>query len=167
MVCYRRHGHNEGDDPKFTQPGMYEIISKHPNVRELYIKELETRGDLQAQLAQNMEKTFWNLLQERLDQVKQNTLPYTYQEPELAWRSLKNKIETKDFDKNPDTGISMEQIKSLLKSMLEIPKDFNPLPKIKRLFQNWEQLIAANKMDWALAELLAYASLLVEGKMCD
>ena len=75
MVCYRRHGHNEGDDPKFTQPGMYEIISKHPNVRELYIKELESRGDLQAQLAQDMEKTFWNLLQERLDQVKQNPLP--------------------------------------------------------------------------------------------
>lgn len=58
MVCYRRHGHNEGDDPKFTQPGMYEIISKHPNVRELYIKELESRGDLQAQLAQDMEKPF-------------------------------------------------------------------------------------------------------------
>lgn len=164
MVCYRRHGHNEGDDPKFTQPGMYEIISKHPNVRELYIKELESRGDLQAQLAQDMEKTFWNLLQERLDQVKQNPLPYTYQEPELAWRSLKNKIEAKDFDKNPDTGISMEQIKSLLNSILEIPKDFNPLPKIKRLFQNWEQLISTNKTDWALAELLAYASLLVEGK---
>lgn len=164
MVCYRRHGHNEGDDPKFTQPGMYEIINKHPNVRELYSKELETRGDLQAQLALDMEKTFWNLLQERLDQVKQNPLPYIYQEPEIAWRSLKKKIEAGDFNKNPDTGISLKQIKSLLNSLLEMPKDFNPLPKIKRLFQNWEQLVAANKTDWALAELLAYASLLVEGK---
>lgn len=163
MVCYRRHGHNEGDDPKFTQPSMYEIINKHPNVREIYSKELETRGELQAQLAHDMEKAFWNLLQERLDQVKENPLPYTYQEPEKDWRSLKKKIDANDFDTNPETGISMDRIHSLLNSLLKIPHDFNPLPKITRLYQSWEKLIATNKTDWALAELLAYASLLVEG----
>lgn len=58
MVCYRRHGHNEGDDPKFTQPEMYDIISSHPNVREIYIKTLTDRGDVDQSLAAEMENHF-------------------------------------------------------------------------------------------------------------
>jgi 2-oxoglutarate dehydrogenase E1 component len=58
MVCYRRHGHNEGDDPKYTQPKMYEIISKHPNPREIYSKALVDRGDIEAELAKEMDKNF-------------------------------------------------------------------------------------------------------------
>jgi 2-oxoglutarate dehydrogenase E1 component len=80
IVCYRRHGHNEGDDPKFTQPEMYNIINLHRNVRELYIETLNRRGDLESKLAEEMEKQFWNILQERLNFIKENPLPYTYQE---------------------------------------------------------------------------------------
>jgi 2-oxoglutarate dehydrogenase E1 component len=71
MVCYRRHGHNEGDDPQFTQPEMYDIISIHPNPREIYAKKLLGRGDLEAKLSEEMEKTYWDMLQQRLDKVKQ------------------------------------------------------------------------------------------------
>ncbi|MGB4970648.1 MAG: 2-oxoglutarate dehydrogenase E1 component, partial [Saprospiraceae bacterium] len=164
MVCYRRHGHNEGDDPKFTQPEMYEIISKHPNVRELYINVLERRGDVQAQLAEVMEKEFWDLLQERLNLVKENPLPYAYQEPELAWKSLKKFTVDEDFDSSPDTGIPENELKQLLKKLLTIPENFSALPKIKRLFKSWEDLIKTHSVDWALAELLAYASILADGK---
>jgi 2-oxoglutarate dehydrogenase E1 component len=77
MVCYRKHGHNEGDDPKFTQPHLYALIDKHPNPREVYVKYLLENGEADAQeLAKEMEKKFWSDLQERLDEVKQNPLPY-------------------------------------------------------------------------------------------
>ena len=90
MVCYRRHGHNEGDDPKYTQPHMYKLIEDHPNPREVYTKYLMEHGEPDAQeMAKNMEKKFWGDLQERLDEVKQNPLPYKYQQPEEWWRSLK------------------------------------------------------------------------------
>ncbi len=89
MVCYRRHGHNEGDDPKFTQPHLYALIDKHPNPREVYVKYLLENGEEDAQeLAKEMEKKFWADLQERLDEVKQHPLPYHYQAPEVEWKKL-------------------------------------------------------------------------------
>lgn len=163
MVCYRRHGHNEGDDPKFTQPEMYEIISHHPNVREIYVETLTKRGDVESKLAADMEREFWDHLQERLNMVKQNPLPYIYQEPELAWKNL-NKISTSsDFDKSPESGIELDIAQSLLKKLLDTPQNFSVLPKIKRLFNSWSELIKTNKIDWSLAELLAYSSILIEG----
>ena len=82
MVCYRRHGHNESDEPKFTQPSLYNIISKHPNPREIYNKQLIARGDVDAKIAENMDKQFRDLLQDRLNLVKQKPLPYTFQKME-------------------------------------------------------------------------------------
>src|SRR4029079_5106678 len=91
MVCYRRHGHNEGDDPKFTQPHLYALIDKHANPREVYVKYLLENGEPDAkELAKEMEKKFWADLQERLDEVKQHPLPYHYQQPELWWKSLRH-----------------------------------------------------------------------------
>ncbi|MCI1267959.1 MAG: 2-oxoglutarate dehydrogenase E1 component [Saprospiraceae bacterium] len=164
MVCYRRHGHNEGDDPKFTQPEMYDIIQSHPNVRELYLNVLTKRGELEKSLADEMEKDFWNLLQERLDLVKQKTLPYLFQEPELAWRALEKKVDRKDFIRSPITGISMDTIKELLGKLLLLPKPFNVLPKINRLMAAWQALYDSTKVDWSMSELLAYASILNEGR---
>ena len=90
MVCYRKHGHNEGDEPKFTQPQLYALIDKHLNPREVYTQYLMQNGEPDAQaLAKEMEQKFLADLQERLDEVKQNPLPYTYQPPELVWKSLR------------------------------------------------------------------------------
>ena len=106
MVCYRRHGHNEGDDPKFTQPQLYALIDKHANPREVYIEYLLKHGENDAkELAKEMEKQFWSDLQERLDEVKQNPLPYKYQPPELLWKSLR-KASDEDFEQSPATAIS-------------------------------------------------------------
>jgi len=105
MVCYRRHGHNEGDDPKFTQPHLYALIDKHPNPREVYVKYLLENGEEDAQeLAKGMEKKFWADLQERLDEVKQNPLPYKYQPPELEWKKL-HRATIEDFDSSPASAI--------------------------------------------------------------
>src|SRR4028118_883318 len=113
MVCYRRHGHNEGDDPKFTQPQLYALIDKHANPRETYVQYLLNNGEGAAQeLAKEMEKKFWSDLQERLDEIKQNPLPYNYPPPELAWRSLR-RATPEDFDASPTTAISDETFKKL------------------------------------------------------
>ncbi|HZV69890.1 MAG TPA: 2-oxoglutarate dehydrogenase E1 component [Saprospiraceae bacterium] len=163
MVCYRRHGHNEGDDPEFTQPEMYEIIKNHPNPREIYVKKLAGRGDVELKLAEELEKNFWDDLQKRLDMVKEKKLPYEYQEPELAWRQLKKHASLEDMLTVPVTGIAGERIKTLLESLHKLPADFHPLSKIMRIYKSKLKLIEEGNIDWGLGELLAYGSLLTEG----
>ncbi len=163
MVCYRKHGHNESDEPKFTQPNLYKLIEKHPNPREVYVKKLFADGSVDDELVEKLEKDFWQLLQDRLDEVKQHPLPYKYQEPELAWKSLR-KSTSEDFEKSPDTSISKKSFDAINKALLETPKDFTPLKKVKKLLEDNTKKLAEGKLDWAMAELLAYGSILVEGK---
>jgi 2-oxoglutarate dehydrogenase E1 component len=165
MVCYRRHGHNEGDDPKFTQPHLYALIDKHPNPREVYIKYLIENGEKDAQeLAKEMEKKFWSDLQERLDEVKQNPLPYHYQQPELDWKKLR-RATTEDFDASPITAISENDFTAVFNALMKWPADFKPLRKVEKILQDKVKLFETEgKLDWATGELLAYGSLLLEGK---
>ncbi len=162
MVCYRKHGHNEGDDPKFTQPYMYELIDHHANPRELYVEKLVQRGDLTAERASELENEFNDFLQARLDDVKQNELPYTYQDTEEAWRKLTKRIPLEEAELYPETGVAVEQVEHILKSLLELPDDFTPIRKMSRLFKSANKLIDAKQLDWALAELTAYGSILLE-----
>lgn len=164
MVCYRRHGHNEGDEPKFTQPQMYEFIQDHPNVRELYQRTLVERGDLEKQLAEQMEQDFWNELQSRLDMVKEKPLPYAYQESEQAWRALKKHVTEEDFASSPDTGIDAARRDHILKHLHTIPKGVTPLTKFSRLIKGQEKLLDQGVLDWGMAELLAYGSILMDGQ---
>jgi 2-oxoglutarate dehydrogenase E1 component len=166
MVCYRKHGHNEGDDPKYTQPQLYALIDKHLNPREVYVKYLLEQGESDAQeLAKEMEKKFWADLQERLDEVKQKPLPYTYQQPEIEWNSLR-KATAADFDQSPVTAISEAEIKKLFEGLMKWKEGFTPLKKVDKLLQEKVKLLETeNKIDWATGELLAYSSLLVENKI--
>lgn len=164
MVCYRRHGHNEGDDPKFTQPHLYGLIEKHPNPREVYTTFLLEKGESDAkEMAKEMEKKFWGDLQERLDEVKQNPLPYHYQQPELWWKSLRRANEL-DFEQSPVTAISDADFTKLFNALMSWPDDFRPLKKVEKIIQDKIKLFTAEqKIDWATGELLAYGSLLLEG----
>jgi 2-oxoglutarate dehydrogenase E1 component len=166
MVCYRRHGHNEGDDPKFTQPHLYALIEKHPNPREVYIKYLLENGEPDAQeLAKAMEKKFWADLQERLDEVKQHPLPYRYQPPEIEWKKLR-RAAAEDFDISPITAIKEADFKNVFDSLMKWPADFKPLRKVEKILQDKIKLFATEqKVDWATGELLAYGSLVLEGKV--
>ena len=164
MVCYRRHGHNEGDDPKFTQPHLYSLIDKHANPREVYVKFLLENGQPEAQeLAREMEKKFWTDLQERLDEVKQNPLPYTYQQPELWWKSLRH-ASMDDFDRSPITAISPQDFEKIFQGLMKWPDGFKPLRKVEKILQDKIKLYSTEKkVDWATAELIAYGSLILEG----
>jgi len=164
MVCYRKHGHNEGDEPKFTQPQLYALIDQHPNPREMYTQFLLKHNEADAnELAKQMEKAFWDELQQRLDENKQKPLPYTYQKPELWWKALR-KATNEDFEQSPDTAIPEAQLKSLFTSLMQWPEDFSPLRKVEKLLQEKITLFETEgKTDWATGELLAYASLLAAG----
>ena len=165
MVCYRKHGHNEGDDPKYTQPQLYKLIEQHKNPRETYVEFLSQNGTADAQnLAKEMEQKFWSDLQARLDEVKQNPLPYKYQAPELAWKAM-HKATPADFETSPDTSITADKAKYIFNALMKWPEGFTPLKKVEKLIQEKVKLFETeNKIDWATGELMAYASLLSEGK---
>ncbi|HAA15158.1 MAG TPA: 2-oxoglutarate dehydrogenase E1 component [Cytophagales bacterium] len=164
MVCYRRHGHNESDEPRFTQPKLYNIISKHPNPRETYNKRLLEAGSVDAQLAEQMDKEFRGMLQDRLDGVKQQTLKYEYQKLEQEWQKMRLS-KPEDFDKSPDTSISQETIDKVANALTTLPEGFKALKQIDKQFkQRKEMFFTKKELNWAAAELLAYGSLVVEGK---
>lgn len=164
MLGYRRHGHNEGDDPKYTQPKLYELIDKHPNPREVYSQKLIQAGDVDAELAKEMEKHFWSTLQERLDEVKQHPLPYSYQAPELWWKSLRSAT-SEDFEASPDTAVEESRMRLLVDALMELPEGFQPLKKVAKLLDEKRKLFDEQQLlDWSTGELAAYGSILLEGK---
>jgi 2-oxoglutarate dehydrogenase E1 component len=164
MVCYRRHGHNESDEPKFTQPSLYNIISKHANPREIYNQRLISRNEVDADLAKGMDKEFRSLLQDRLNLVKQKPLPYVFQPLEKQWQSLR-RSNPADFDKSPETGIKQAVIDKVGKALIAVPDGFKPIKQIEKQIKQREEMFFKNKeLNWAAAELLAYGSLLLEDK---
>jgi 2-oxoglutarate dehydrogenase E1 component len=166
MLCYRRHGHNEGDDPKYTQPQLYSLIDKHQNPREVYTAYLLENGEADAKdLAKDMEKKFWADLQQRLDDIKQNPLPYKYQQPEVWWKELRRATD-EDFDQSPVTALTEDQAKKIFNGLMQLPGDFKPLKKVEKLLSDKIKLFETEgKIDWSTGELMAYASLLCEGKI--
>ncbi len=164
MVCYRKHGHNEGDDPSYTQPQMYSIIKDHRNPRELYAETLSQRGDVDTELGSQMQKAFDDDLQERLAEVKQKPLPYEYQKLEEDWRNL----EKKEFDTSkaisPKTAIAKTKLKKIINHCINLPKDFETVKKLDRLMKGKSKLLADNKYDWAMGEWLAFGSILVDNR---
>jgi 2-oxoglutarate dehydrogenase E1 component len=163
LLCYRRHGHNESDEPKFTQPKLYNLIAKHPNPREIYVKKLIERGDVDAALADELDKSFRNQLQDRLNEVKQKPLPYKPQKIEAEWEKLR-RATPEDFDQSPKTGIKQATLDKVGKALTTIPDGFKPIKQIEKLLKDRQAAFFEDKvLGWAEAELLAYGSLLAEG----
>jgi 2-oxoglutarate dehydrogenase E1 component len=164
LLCYRRHGHNEADEPKFTQPKLYNLIAKHPNPREVYVKKLVERGVDKA-MADELDKKFRSQLQDRLNEVKQKPLPYKPQKIEEEWEQL-HRAKPEDFDKSPDTSISQSTVEKVGKALSTIPDGFKPLKQIDKLLKDRKVAFFEDKvLGWAEAELLAYGSLLEEGTL--
>jgi 2-oxoglutarate dehydrogenase E1 component len=165
LLCYRRHGHNESDEPKFTQPKLYNKIAKHPNPREVYVKKLTERGDLDNDSVKKLEKDFKKQLQDRLNEVKQKPLPYKPQKIEEEWEQLR-RAKSDDFLESPDTSISQDLVEKVGKALTSLPNGFKPLKQIDKLLKERKKNFFDEKMlNWADAELLAYGSLLTDGNI--
>jgi 2-oxoglutarate dehydrogenase E1 component len=164
MVCYRRNGHNESDEPRFTQPTLYANITNHPNPREIYTQKLIKQGEIEAKLAEQMDAEFKAELQARLDLVKQKVRPpYIPLKLDNAWSELRYSNET-DFDKSPKTAISQAVVDQVAKAITTLPKGFVALKQIEKVIADRKVFFEKGELNWATAELLAYGSLLVEGK---
>ncbi|RZK46940.1 MAG: 2-oxoglutarate dehydrogenase E1 component, partial [Pedobacter sp.] len=164
ILCYRRFGHNEADEPKFTQPLLYKAIEKHANPRDIYIEKLTKTGELEAGLAKEMEKQFKGILQERLNEAKELTSTYSDVKFGGAWADMRLAT-AKDFDVSPNTSVKKETLLEVAKRISTLPKDKKFFKKIEKLFDERNKMATTSHVfDWAMGEQLAYGTLLAEGK---
>lgn len=165
MVCYRRWGHNESDEPAFTQPTLYSKIRQHATVLEIYNKDLVSRGEVDAKLVQGMESEFKQFLQDRLDGIKQAEAS-TFHPLKLDkdWEKLRFGTAA-DFVKSPKTGVKKPVLEQVFNALLTLPDGFKPLKQIEKLIADRRKLWQdEGKVNWGTAELLAYGTLLLENK---
>lgn len=165
LVCYRRNGHNESDEPRFTQPTLYANITNHPNPREIYTQKLIQLGEIEAKLAEQMDAEFKAELQARLDLVKQKVRPpYVPLKLDQSWSKLRFS-NASDFDQSPQTSISKQTIDLVAKALTTLPKDFVALKQIEKVIADRKGFFDKGQLNWATAELLAYGSLLIDGSV--
>lgn len=155
MVCYRRLGHNEGDDPSYTQPLMYKRIDAKKPVRELYTSALVRRGDITNEAAEEAISQFNARLQAALDEVRAEKAANP---PKLSFEEYHAPSWTPI-----ESGASESILRHVYRSLSRLPEHFTVHPKLARQFQQRDALIGEGVVDWAVAEQLAFGSLLVEG----
>jgi 2-oxoglutarate dehydrogenase E1 component len=163
LLGYRKYGHNEGDEPRFTQPKLYKAIAKHNNPRDIYAHELIAEGLIDDQYVKKLEKEFKSDLEDKLKGSKkiENTVITPFMEDE--WKSF-NRVEESEMLKIVDTSVSKELLDSAAKGITELPEEHNFLRKTKRLISDRKAMyFDRDKLDWAMGELLAYGTLLQEG----
>ncbi len=163
ILCYRRYGHNESDEPKFTQPLLYKAIEKHPNPREIYNQKLTAQGDVDANLAKEMEKNFRALLQERLNESKEDQ-QFSQSNTVFsgAWSGLRL-AQPEDVLKPAATAIDEKTFLKIAQSITALPADKKFFRKIEKLFEDRRKMVSEKTFDWAMGELMAYGTLLNEG----
>lgn len=161
MICYRRHGHNESDEPSYTQPIMYSKIRSRPSLTAVYTEQLIMTGDLTVQQTEAITTKFEEKLQNALTGVKAGPAQYPMMHGfEGHWRGL-----TSRYSHTPvSTGVSDATLQQIAETLTRVPSGFQPQPKILALFQSWKQdLVERRPVGWPFAEALAFGSLLLEG----
>jgi 2-oxoglutarate dehydrogenase E1 component len=162
QICYRRFGHNEGDEPAFTQPVMYDIIKTHPTPMNLYLSQLEASGVMTKAEGEAYFKEKIDNLQKTLDDTRKarpGTKPSAFGG---EWKNLRRGV-LEDFDSPADTKVSQATLNKVAKVLTEQPQGFNVHPKIVKLIEARHKMVESGQLDWAMGELLAYGSLCLEG----
>ena len=163
LLCYRKYGHNEGDEPRFTQPLLYKAISKHKNPREIYNQKLMSEGVVEANIAKEMEAEFKLLLQDRFDESKEVEKAFITPFLEQEWEGFL-KAKPEDFDISPETGVAKDDILAVAEKLYNVQEEKQLFKKSRRLLSDRKKMVEdTNRLDWAMGELLAYGTLLQEG----
>ncbi len=159
MVCYRRFGHNEGDEPSFTQPLMYKKIKSHPSTLKIYGDQLSNEGLISSNEIENQKKNFKNFLDKELESSKSYKSELKWFEG--AWSRFKPGL---GKDKRGQSGLKREKLLEIGKKISTLPRNFNVHKTLKKIFDLRYQTFEKNKLlDWSTAENLAFGTLLTEG----
>ena len=162
MVCYRKYGHNEGDEPRYTQPILYDMITKHKNPREMYLDQLLASGKIEAALANEMIDSYKQLLSDRFNNVRQKDIPTKKKGPHKDWDDI-TYAKADSFLESPATGVKKEVLDKVVAAINTIPAEIQVIKKTQKVLDDRMEAYKSDKLDWASAELLAYGSLLYEG----
>jgi len=164
LLCYRRFGHNEADEPKFTQPLLYKLIDKHPNPKEVYAKKLIAEGSIDEAYSKTIEKEFKAALQTKFEESK--TVEVLTEEIPMfkgAWEGLRPAKKGEVLTTSDKTKVAKDLFLKLAKEITTLPADKKFFRKITRLFEDRAKMIDTDSYDWAMGELMAYATLLDQG----
>lgn len=160
IVCYRRFGHNEIDEPSFTQPKMYKVIRNHPQALDLYEKQLIEMGQLSKEEIDALHKKVNSILNEEFISSKEY-VPNRRDWLAAYWAGFKS---PEQLSRIRNTGVKPEILKNVGKAITSIPETFKPHRAVKRVYDQRAQMIETGEgVDWAVGEALAFATLLVEG----
>src|SRR5712691_10931271 len=161
MLCYRRHGHNEGDEPSLTQPRMYKLIKEHRSVRKIYTEQLLRKGDIDPKEAEAWLDAFQVQLQEAFDRTRDDREP-----PSPEERTLWTDEEVTGFqnEPSPDTAVSGDQVESVGHALITVPENFTPHPKLKPILAKRQAMAEGREpMDWGFAEMMAFGTIMLDG----
>jgi 2-oxoglutarate dehydrogenase E1 component len=156
LTCYRRWGHNEADEPAFTQPLMYARIDEHRSVRKLYTEQLVNRGDITLEEAEAALDDFRGRLQQALDETRASAPPAKIKAPPPQ--------PPKGVRPHVPTGVALEQLQHVVTALGTYPDGFEPHPKLAKILERHLALFEADQVDWSLAEALSWGTLILEGR---
>ncbi len=162
LLCYRKYGHNEGDEPKFTQPKLYDIIAKHPNPKLIYQEQLEAEGVLSNEEVKIIEDKYNQFLENEFEVARKKEKASVYDFLSLTWERYRHGT-YKDFEQSPNTGVDKKILLDLGIKLSTLPNGKKYFRKIAKIFEDRLNCIKNDKLDWGSAEMLAYATLLTEG----
>lgn len=163
LLGYRKYGHNEGDEPRFTQPELYKAISKHPNPRDIYAATLIQNGCIEKGYVEELERQYKSILEDDLEDSRkvETTIITPFMEDE--WKAF-NRVEEAEMMKSVSTAVSITNLDQVAKAITKLPKEQKFLRKIERLIAERKSMYyEKDSLDWSMGELLAYGTLLKEG----
>src|SRR5439155_16801476 len=154
LVCYRRYGHNEGDDPSYTQPLMYKAIDQHRSVRKLYMESLVNRGDITVEEADAALEDYRKRLDEAFEETKESAPPASLDRRRPKPLGILPPIET---------GVDRAVLGRVVAAVTSWPAGFSPHPKLAKQLERRKDMLEKDAVDWAMGEALAIGSLVLEG----
>lgn len=163
LLGYRKYGHNEGDEPKFTQPKLYKIIAKHKNPRDIYAEKLIADGVIEKGFVAELEKDYKAVLEENLEASRKRELTIITPFMQNEWEGY-SQAGVDEMLQKVNTAFSKDILNDIAKVITTLPEDKKFMNKIQKLIKDRHTMyFETDKLDWAMAELLAYGSLLSEG----
>jgi 2-oxoglutarate dehydrogenase E1 component len=162
ILSYRKHGHNEGDEPRFTQPTLYKAIASHPNPHDIYAQKLQEEKVLSKKEVSRFQQEFNESLENELEESQKTDVVHIRHFLKELWKDYRYS-EGKDFEKSPETGVDKDVLHELAAKINTLPADVKFFRKLEKLVEDRKKMVQEDRLDWALGELLAYASLLKEG----